>query len=143
MRTYSHRRLVLATAAVADLSGAAAQAASAPVVVKTASNAKLHHTVLVNRAGHTLYSLSAERNGRFICTDDECLSFWTPLAVRRGTKPRGTVGSLGTIRRPDGKTHVTYRGRPLYSFYQDGRGDANGEGFKDVGTWHAVVPSGR
>jgi predicted lipoprotein with Yx(FWY)xxD motif len=99
--------------------------------------------VLVNRAGHTLYSLSAERNGRFICTDAERLSFWTPLTVRRGTKPRGTVGSLATIRRPDGKTQVTYRGRPLYSFYPDGRGDANGEGFKDVGTWHAVVPSGR
>jgi predicted lipoprotein with Yx(FWY)xxD motif len=53
---------------------------------------------------------------------------------------KGTVGSVATIRRPDAKTQVTYRGRPLYSFYQDGRGDANGEGFKDVGTWHAVVP---
>jgi predicted lipoprotein with Yx(FWY)xxD motif len=143
MRTYFPRRLALATTAVAGFSGATAQAASAPVVVKTARNAKLHHTVLVNRAGHTLYSLSAERNGRFICTDEECLSFWTPLTVRRGTKPRDTVGSLVTIRRPDGRTQVTYRGRPRYSFYQDGRGDANGEGFKDVGTWHAVVPSGR
>jgi predicted lipoprotein with Yx(FWY)xxD motif len=143
MRTYFPRRLALATAAVAGLSGATAQAASAPVVVKTARNANLHHTVLVNRSGRTLYSLSAERNGRFICTDDECLSFWAPLTVRHGTRPKGTVGSLGTIRRPDGKTQVTYRSRPLYSFYQDDRGDANGERFKDVGTWHAVVPSGR
>jgi predicted lipoprotein with Yx(FWY)xxD motif len=91
------------------------QAASAPVVVKTARNAKLHHTVLANRTGRTLYSVSAERNGRFICTDEECLSSWTPLTVPRDTKPRGTVGSLGTIRRPDGKTQVTYRGRALYS----------------------------
>jgi predicted lipoprotein with Yx(FWY)xxD motif len=142
MRTHLSRRIAVAAAAAMALSCATAEAASAPVVVKTARNARLHHTVLVNRAGHTLYSLSAERHGRFICTDDECLSFWTPLTVRRGTRPKGTVGSLGTIRRPDGKTQVTYRGRPLYSFYQDGRGVANGEGFKDVGTWHAVVPSG-
>ena len=87
----------------------------------------------------TLYSLSVERRGRFICTDSDCLSFWTPLTVRSGTKPRGTVGSLGTVRRPDGKTQVTYKGKPLYTFYEDGRGDANGEGFKDVGTWHAVT----
>jgi predicted lipoprotein with Yx(FWY)xxD motif len=141
MRSYLPLRLALGAAAATAVSGATAGAASAPVVVKTARNAKVHHTVLVNRSGHTLYSLSAERHGRLICTDDECLSFWTPLTVRPGTRPKGTVGSLGTIRRPDGKTQVTYRGRPLYSFYQDGRGEANGEGFKDVGTWHAVVPS--
>jgi predicted lipoprotein with Yx(FWY)xxD motif len=140
MRTYLPR-LALATATATAFAGATAGAASAPVV-KTARNAKLNHTVLVNRSGHTLYALSAERNGRFVCTDRECLGFWTPLTVRRGTHPRGTVGSLATIRRPDGKTQVTYRGRPLYAFYADSRrGDANGEGFKDVGTWHAVVPS--
>jgi predicted lipoprotein with Yx(FWY)xxD motif len=143
MRTYLPRRLV-ATAAIAGLSGATADAASAPIIVKTARNAKLHHTVLVNREGRTLYALSAERRGRFICTDRECLGFWTPLTVRRGARPRETVRSPATIRRPDGKTQVAYRGRPLYSFYADSRkGDANGEGFKDVGTWHAVVPSGR
>jgi predicted lipoprotein with Yx(FWY)xxD motif len=131
--------LLVATAAVAVVSGAVAEAASAPVTVKTARNAKLHRTVLVNRSGLTLYALSVERRGRFVCTDSDCLSLWTPLTVRRGTKPRGTVGSLATIRRPDGKTQVTYKGKPLYIFYEDGRGDANGEGFKDLGTWHAVA----
>jgi predicted lipoprotein with Yx(FWY)xxD motif len=130
---------LLAAAAVAVASGAVAEAASAPVAVKTARNAKLHRTVLVDRSGLTLYALSAERRGRFICTDSDCLSLWTPLTVRRGTKPRGTVGSLATIRRPDGRTQVTYKGKPLYTFYEDSPGDANGEGVKDVGTWHAVT----
>jgi predicted lipoprotein with Yx(FWY)xxD motif len=129
MRTHLSSRIAVASAAAMAPSGATAEAASAPVVVKTARNAKLHHTVLVNCAGHTLSSLSAERHGRFICTDDESLSFWTPLTVRRGTRPRATVGSLGTIGRPDNKTQVTHRGRRLYSLYQDGRGDANGEDF--------------
>jgi predicted lipoprotein with Yx(FWY)xxD motif len=136
-RSLAH--LLLAAGAVAAASGAVAEAASAPVTVKTARNAKLHRTVLVNRSGLTLYALSAERRGRFICTDSDCLSFWTPLTVHRGTKPRGTVGSLATIRRPDGKTQVTYEGKPLYTFYEDSRGDAKGEGFNDVGTWHAVT----
>ncbi len=38
---------------------------------------------------------------------------------------------------------VTYKGGPLYTFTGDhGRGDANGQGFKDVGVWHAAAVSG-
>jgi predicted lipoprotein with Yx(FWY)xxD motif len=133
-------KLILAATVMAALTVGSAHAADAPVTVKTARNAKLHRTILVTRSGRTLYSLSAERHGRFVCTDRECLSFWTPLTVRKGARPRGTVGSLSTIRRPDGRTQVTYRGRPLYTFYTDRRaGDVGGEGFRDVGVWHAVA----
>ena len=59
--------------------------------------------------------------------------------VPAGVKPTGPV-KLGTIERPDGKTQVTFKGRPLYSFAGDSKaGDVNGEGIKDVGTWHAAV----
>jgi predicted lipoprotein with Yx(FWY)xxD motif len=126
-----------ALAAGAILGGPAA--AKAPALVKTAHNSKLHHTILVNRKGHSLYSLSAERHGRFVCTDPTCLSLWKPLVVARGTKPSGVRG-LGTIKRPDGRRQVTYRGGPLYTFSGDRRpGDVSGEGFRDVGVWHAVV----
>lgn len=83
--------------------------------------------------------MSVERRGRFICTDSSWLSFWTPLVVTKGAKPTGIAG-LGTVKRPDGGVQVTYRGGPLYAFYLDRkRGDVGGEGFKDVGTWHAAV----
>jgi predicted lipoprotein with Yx(FWY)xxD motif len=108
-------------------------------VVSTAKNPVLGKTVLVNRKGLTLYSLSAERKGKFICTNAACLSFWTPLVVAKGTTPTG-VGGLATIKRPNGAIQVTFRGGPLYTFYLDHkRGDAKGEGFKDVGTWHAAA----
>ena len=108
------------------------------VVVKTAKNAKLGKTILVGLNGHTLYSLSAEKHGRFICTNKMCLSFWHPLVVRKNVRPAGVRG-LGTIKRPDGRRQVTFRGGPLYFFVQDKkRGDVNGEGFKDVGVWHAA-----
>lgn len=112
------------------------------VVVKTAKSAKLGKTILVGLNGHTLYHLSAEKNGRFICTNKACLAFWHPLVVRKGMKPAGVRG-LGTIKRPDGRRQVTFRGGPLYFFVQDKKaGDVKGEGFKDVGVWHAASPTG-
>jgi predicted lipoprotein with Yx(FWY)xxD motif len=96
-------------------------------------------SVLANLSGRTLYSLSVEKHGKFICTGG-CLSIWHPLVVAKGVRPTGPV-TLGTVKRPDGKTQVTYRGRPLYSFADDTKaGQANGEGIKDVGTWHAAKP---
>ena len=119
-------------ATVLATTGSAARNVSAVKVVK---NPKLGKQVLVTRRGFTLYSLSAETHGRFICTDKTCLSAWTPLVVPAGTKPTGAA-KLATIRRPDGRTQVSYRGLPLYSFSGDRKpGDTNGNGFKDVGTW--------
>jgi predicted lipoprotein with Yx(FWY)xxD motif len=96
-------------------------------------------SVLANLRGRTLYSLSVEKHGKFICTGG-CLSIWHPLVVAKGVRPTGPV-TLSTVKRPDGKTQVTYRGRPLYSFADDTKaGESNGEGIKDVGTWHAAKP---
>jgi predicted lipoprotein with Yx(FWY)xxD motif len=123
---------IVATAAMA-LSGSAS--ASKPVV-KTGR--ALGKKVLVTRSGFTLYSLSAETHGRFICTDKTCMSVWKALTVRRGTKPTG-ASHLATVRRRDGRTQVTFEGRPLYTFASDMKpGQAKGEGFKDVGTWHVA-----
>ncbi len=95
--------------------------------------------VLASANGHTLYSLSAERHGRFVCTKSSgCLTLWHPVLIAKGAKPRGPV-KLGTVRRPEGELQVTFRGHPLYSFAADAKpGQARGEGLKDVGTWHAV-----
>ncbi|HVS99770.1 MAG TPA: hypothetical protein VHE08_04565 [Solirubrobacterales bacterium] len=108
-------------------------------VVGEAHAPSLHKTVLTNTRGLTLYSLSVEKNGKFICTG-YCTATWRPLSVPAGTKPKGPV-KLGTVKRPEGKIQVTFRSRPLYTFDGDSaKGQANGEGFKDVGTWHAVTP---
>lgn len=118
----------------------AAQASTSKRVVKTAHSAKLHKTILVDLAGLTLYSLSAETHGKFICKGS-CLEDWHPLYVKSGVKPTGPV-KLGTVKRPDnGKRQVTFEGRPLYTFDEDEKaGDVKGEGIKDVGTWHAASP---
>lgn len=134
--------VLAATAAliVAGALGPVASAQTAKRVVDEAHSASLGKTVLTSRAGLTLYSLSAETHGRFICKGS-CLRDWHPLVVAKGVKPTGPV-ALGTIKRPDnGMRQVTFAGKPLYTFDEDSRkGEANGEGFKDVGTWHAATP---
>ena len=96
--------------------------------------------MLTNPQGMTLYALSAERGGKFICTNSACLQLWHPLTVSGTNVPSGSVSSIATVRRPEGTLQVTYKGMPLYTFSGDSKaGEAKGQGFKDVGTWGAVT----
>jgi predicted lipoprotein with Yx(FWY)xxD motif len=105
----------------------------------TAKNKTLHKTILVNRKGMTLYSLSVERHGKFICKNSACLALWKPLVVPKGMTPTGVRG-LSIVKRPDSRMQVAYKGLPLYRFVEDRkRGDVKGNGFKDVGTWRVAV----
>jgi predicted lipoprotein with Yx(FWY)xxD motif len=135
---------VLVVAAVAALIGALAARSgdsSSKSVVKTMKVGG--KTILVNRRGMTLYHLSVEKRGHFICTSAACLAEWKPLVVARGVKPTG-ASSLGTVRRPDGRHQVTYKGGPLYTFDEDHKpGDVKGDGFRDVGVWHVVTIAGK
>ncbi|HET8566948.1 MAG TPA: hypothetical protein VFL77_10795 [Solirubrobacterales bacterium] len=138
-RPRSYLRIAVLALAALALVVATEAVASQPTkrVVKEAENATLGQTILTTLKGKTLYSLSVETHGKFICTGS-CLSTWKPLLVPAGVKPKGPV-KLGTVKRPDGRTQVTYKGRPLYSFDGDAKaGEANGQGLKDVGTWHAA-----
>ena len=127
-------------AAATQTSASASSSSGSSMLVKTASNSRLGATILVDARGMTLYHLSAEQNGKFICTSATCVKVWPPLVARSGSAPSGTVGSLGTIKRPDGTEQVTYKGMPLYTFAHDAApGQANGQGIKDVGTWTAVT----
>ena len=135
---------VLVVAAVAALIGALAARSgdsSSKSVVKTMRAGG--KTILVNRRGMTLYHLSVERKGHFICTDSTCLSLWKPLVVAKGVTPTGAK-SLGVVRRPDGRRQVAYKGGPLYTFVQDRKpGDTKGNGFRDVGVWRVVTVVGQ
>jgi predicted lipoprotein with Yx(FWY)xxD motif len=113
---------------------------SSAVVVKTASSS--HGTILVDSQGMTLYHLSGEQNGKFICTSSTCLGVWHPLIAPSSGTPSGEVGSLGTVKRPEGTMQVTYKGTPLYTFAQDKQaGETHGQGIKDVGTWSVITTS--
>jgi predicted lipoprotein with Yx(FWY)xxD motif len=96
-------------------------------------------TLLTTTAGRTLYTLSVEKHGKFVCTAESgCTGIWHPLTVAAGVTPQGPV-KLGTVTRPEATVQVTYRGLPLYTFASDKKaGQVKGEGLKDVGVWHAA-----
>ena len=127
--------LVAAAALVAAVV-AASSGASGQSNVKTAK--ALGKTILVTHTGRTLYSLSAERHGTFICTNSACVGLWKPL---RGSATG--VGGLTIVTRPDHTKQVAFKGAPLYTFTGDHQaGDVNGNGFRDVGVWRPVAVSG-
>jgi len=130
------------TTSAASTQAAAPESSSASgaAVVKTASGSL--GTILVDSQGMTLYHLSGEQGGKFICTSTACVGVWHPLIAPSSGAPGGEVGSLGTVKRPDGTMQVTYKGTPLYTFAQDKRtGETNGQGIKDVGTWSVITTS--
>jgi predicted lipoprotein with Yx(FWY)xxD motif len=126
------------SSAASTQAAAQSSSSSSSAVVKSASSSL--GTILVDSQGMTLYHLSGEQNGKFICTSSACLGVWHPLIAPSGGAPSGEVGSLGTVKRPEGKMQVTYKGTPLYTFAQDKQaGETNGQGIKDVGTWSVIT----
>jgi predicted lipoprotein with Yx(FWY)xxD motif len=101
--------------------------------------------VLVDSRGFTLYASAEETDRRPACYA-ACNRIWLPLLTAGAPQPsNGTAAAkLGTVRRRDGKTQVTYAGHPLYSFVPDrGPGEARGNGFLSYGKrWHALEGSG-
>jgi predicted lipoprotein with Yx(FWY)xxD motif len=104
-------------------------------------------TVLTSADGHTLYELSSEQDSppSFTCTGS-CTSVWPPLLTKGAPTASGDAMAslLGTVKRPDGTTQVTYNHHPLYDYSGDSAaGTANGEDFVDPpGTWHDMTPNG-
>jgi predicted lipoprotein with Yx(FWY)xxD motif len=129
--------------ALATIVLAATAGARTSVTVLSARNGALG-AILVSAGGRTLYHDSAERRGVVACVAS-CAMTWPPLVASSHAKPlagRGVSGSLlGTVKRPDGRLQVTYRGELLYLFSGDTKaGQVNGQGVG--GSWHALTPAG-
>jgi predicted lipoprotein with Yx(FWY)xxD motif len=102
--------------------------------------------VLVDGHGRTLYLFEADKGAMSKC-DGACASAWPPLTT--SGKPAAGAGvvaaKLGTAKRADGTTAVTYNGHPLYTYAGDGApGQTTGEGLTDYGApWYALSAAGK
>ena len=102
--------------------------------------------VLVDGKGRTLYLFQADKGTMSNCAG-ACASEWPPLTT--SGKPSAGAGlvaaKLGTAKRADGTTGVTYAGHPLYTFSGDGApGQTAGEGLSDFGgSWYALSSAGK
>ena len=102
--------------------------------------------VLVDGNGRTLYLFEADKGTMSKC-DGACASAWPPLTTSgKPTAGAGVVAAkLGTAKRADGTTGVTYDGHPLYTYAGDGApGQTTGEGLTDYGApWYALSAAGK
>ena len=102
--------------------------------------------VLVDGNGRTLYLFDADKGTMSKC-DGACASAWPPLTTSgKPTAGAGVVAAkLGTAKRADGTTGVTYDGHPLYTYAGDGApGQTTGEGLTDYGApWYALSAAGK
>jgi predicted lipoprotein with Yx(FWY)xxD motif len=141
------RRLLIAAAVVA-LAGlvltSTGHAAGSAAALKT-RHGKLG-TFLVDGKGRTLYLFQKDTTTKSRCAGD-CATAWPPLLTTGKPKASGSARKslLGTTKRSDGTTQVTYKGHPLYRFVQDQKaGDTKGQGVSAFGAkWYAVSASGK
>jgi predicted lipoprotein with Yx(FWY)xxD motif len=140
------QRLTIAAlvAAVAALALAATSTAAGHAArLKTHKSPK--GTVLVDGKGRTLYLFRKDKTDKSRCSG-QCAADWPPLLTTGRPKVSGLVRKslLGTTKRDDGKTQVTYNGHPLYLYSADQKpGDTNGQGLNAFGAaWFALSSAG-
>ncbi|OLC27275.1 MAG: hypothetical protein AUG06_04510 [Actinobacteria bacterium 13_1_20CM_2_65_11] len=126
------------------ISSPSPSAASAGTTIAVANDAKLGQ-ILIDSAGMTVYLFVADTGSVSTCYTS-CAQIWPPVATS-GAPQAGTGATaslLGTSKRTDGKTQVTYAGHPLYYFVNDKKaGDTTGQGVNGFGgLWWVLSPSG-
>ena len=103
-------------------------------------------TIVVDGQGRTLYMFEADRNGKSTCSG-ACAAAWPPALTSGKPVAGGAVSAakLGTTKRSDGTTEVTYAGWPLYRYAGDSAaGDTNGQNLDQFGAeWYVLAPSGK
>ena len=145
------RLMVLALAAALAASALtglalAASAPTKPATVKTRTAGDLGK-IIVDGKSRTLYLFEKDKNGKSKCSG-ACATNWPPLLTKGKPKASGGVkaSKLGTTKRSDGTTQVTYGGHPLYTFVADKNkpGSTKGEGLDAFGAeWYVVGTNGK
>jgi predicted lipoprotein with Yx(FWY)xxD motif len=145
--------VVIAGCGGTSYGGAPASGSSpAPAPTKTASAAgtvELASTkfgkILVDSHGRTLYLFAADKGTTSTCSG-ACASLWPPLTSSATAKagPGVTSSLLGTTKRGDGSTEITYAGHPLYYYAGDtAAGQTTGQDISQFGAkWFVLTANG-
>ena len=133
--------LVLVAFALAAGAGTAGASDRATVTLRSSDYGK----ILFDGGGHALYAFTKDPRRRSVCAG-ACAKAWPPYVVK--TRPKAADGVkaslLETTKRSDGRTQVTYNGRPLYFYAGDPVGRVRCQNVSEFGgLWLVVRPSGR
>jgi predicted lipoprotein with Yx(FWY)xxD motif len=147
-KTLHVRRFLLATIAAVALclaAGSVSHAAAGSTAKVKTRHGKLG-TFLVDGRGRTLYLFGKDKTAKSRCADD-CAAEWPPLLTTGKPTASGSARKslLGTTKRADGTTQVTYNHHPVYLFASDKKaGDTKGQALRAFGAkWYVLAPSGK
>jgi predicted lipoprotein with Yx(FWY)xxD motif len=122
---------------------AGASASARPVTITTKHEKKLGTILAAGGKELTVYLFEADKGSSSACSG-QCAKFWPPVIGTGVAKEQAKSSDLGTVKRADGTTQVTYKGHPLYYFVKDkDEEDAYGQGTTAFGAgWYVLKPSG-
>jgi predicted lipoprotein with Yx(FWY)xxD motif len=127
--------MTMLSAAVLVASASLAVAQSDSIQVRTGPNGVNY---LTDDGGMTLYYYTLDTNGQSACYGG-CAKAWPSFNAGSVAVSDPLMASdFGTVTRTDGSTQTTYKGWPLYYWYQDKKpGDMAGEGVHKV--WYVLT----
>jgi predicted lipoprotein with Yx(FWY)xxD motif len=130
-----------AVLAVGGLSSSVAVASAAGAATSTVSTTKTAKFGTILVSGRTVYTLKPSK----VACGAQCLKIWPEVLLPKGVTtttagPGVSAARLGTVSGTGGSRQVTYRGKPLYYFFNDTRpGQVNGNLTDKWGKWSVVV----
>ena len=103
--------------------------------------------ILATGGGGTLYDFVPDTPTHSACLNDGCVFQWPPL-IKSGPIRLGQgldPSRVGTLRRPDGSTQISYAGHPLYTYNLDVTpGLVTGQAIdQDGGLWYVIDAEGK
>lgn len=126
-------------------SGAAGGGSAAGTTVTVKRADKLGTILAAGPERMTVYLFEADKGPASKCVG-ACAGAWPPVTTTGAPVANGgaLAADLGTIKRSDGTTQVTYKGHPLYYFAKDkDAGDSYGEGVNGFGaSWYVLSAKG-
>ena len=102
--------------------------------------------ILATGGGRALYDFAPDTPTHSACTNDGCVFQWPPLLqsgpIRVG--PGVNRSLVGTLKRADGSTQLSYGGHPLYTYNLDVQpGLITGQAIdQNGGLWYVINPAG-
>ena len=101
--------------------------------------------MLYDRRRQAIYIFENDPRGRSVC-DGGCARAWPPV-ITRGEPQAGPgvrQSLLGTAKRADGRLQVTYAGKPLYFYANEGPGEVRCHNVDlNGGLWWVIGPNGQ
>ena len=100
--------------------------------------------MLFDRSDQAIYLFAKEKTSKPECYG-ACAEAWPPVLTKGDPRASGDISSelLGTTRRTDGTSQVTYNGHPLYFYAHEDKGQVLCHNItENGGLWLVVTPKG-